>query len=85
MTPFRAWYNFAMRVEVTRTLKNIVQLRYENGVLKVLANQFVSDKKLKQIIEENSEWIKTQKQDEKNKQSLEVGATKPQPAVSTVK
>ena len=56
-----------MKVEVTRTLKNIVQLRYEDGVLKVVANRFLSDKKLRKIIEENAEWIRTRKQEESKK------------------
>lgn len=56
-----------MKVEVTRTLKNIVKMRYEDGVLKVVANRFLSDKRLKQIIDENSEWIRARKQDEKVK------------------
>ena len=71
----RKWYKFAMRVEVTRTLKNIVQFRYENGVLKVVANRFLSDKRLKQIIEENSEWINARRQEERAMQSHEVVAT----------
>ena len=63
----RVWYKFGMRVEVTHTLNNIVQLRYEDGVLKVVANRFLSDKRLRQIIEENSAWIKARQQEEKNK------------------
>ncbi|MCH5159277.1 MAG: DUF45 domain-containing protein [Clostridiales bacterium] len=64
-----------MKVEVTRTLKNIVQLRYEDGVLKVVANRFLSDKRLKQIIEENAEWIRARKQ-ETNKSKDSVVASK---------
>ena len=56
-----------MKVEVTRTLKKIVQMKYEDGVLKVVANRFLSDKRLKQIIDENSEWIRARKQDDKGK------------------
>lgn len=69
-----------MKVEVTRTLKNIVKLRYENGVLKVVANRFLSDKKLRQIIDENIEWIRARKQEENNKNSHSVVATKPRQA-----
>ena len=67
MTRFIIWYKFAMKVEVTRTLKKIVQMRYEDGVLKVVANRFLSDKRLKQIIDENTEWIRARKQDDKGK------------------
>ena len=52
-----------MKVEVTRTLQNVVKMRYEDGVLKVIANYFVSNKRLCQIIQENSEWINKQKQE----------------------
>ena len=67
-----------MRVEVTHTLKKVVQLRYEDGVLKVVANRFMSDKRLRQIIEENREWIKARQQEEKSRRSETVVATKPQ-------
>ena len=67
-----------MKVEVTRTFKNIVQMRYEDGVLKVVANRFLSDKRLRKIIEENNEWIKSRKQECK-KSADAVAATKPQP------
>lgn len=53
-----------MKVEVTRTLKNIVKMRYEDGVLKVVANYFVSNKRLRQIIEENADWINKQKHEQ---------------------
>ena len=66
-----------MKVEVTRTLKNIVQFRYEDGVLKVVANCFLSDKKLRQIIDENIEWIRARKQEDKNTNRDSVVATKP--------
>ena len=36
-------------------------MRYEDGVLKVVANCFVSNKRLREIIEQNSEWIKQRK------------------------
>ena len=65
-----------MKVEVTRTLKNIVQLRYEDGVLKVVANRFLSDRRLKQIIEENAEWIRTRKQEQANNNKDSVAASK---------
>ena len=78
MTRRAVWYKRTMKVEVTRTLKNIVQMRYENGVLKVVANQFLSDRRLRKIIEENSEWIKARKQEESKKAADAVVATKPQ-------
>ena len=53
-----------MKVEVTRTLKKVVKMRYEDGVLKVMANYFVSNKRLRKIIEENAEWINRQKQEQ---------------------
>lgn len=57
---------FTMKVQVTRTLKRVVKLRYEDGILKVVANCFVSNKRLRQIIEENAEWINRQKQEQAN-------------------
>lgn len=50
-----------MKVEVTRTLKRVVKMRYEDGVLKICANYFLSERRLRQIIQENSEWINKQK------------------------
>ena len=50
-----------MKVQVTRTLKNLVKLRYEDGMLKVTANCFVSNKRLRRIINENADWINKQK------------------------
>ena len=52
-----------MKVQVERTLKKIVKMRYEDGVLKVVANCFISNKKLRSIIEQNSEWIRQRKQE----------------------
>ena len=46
-----------------RTLKNIVKMRYEDGVLKVTANWFLSNRKLREIIEQNTDWIRRQKTD----------------------
>lgn len=57
------WYKLPMKVEVERTLKKIVKMRYEDGVLKVVANYFVSNKRLRELIEQNSEWIKQRKQE----------------------
>lgn len=51
-----------MKVQVTKTLKKIVQMRYEDGMLKVVANCFISNRRLRQIIEQNSEWINQQRQ-----------------------
>ena len=79
------WYKLAMRVEVTHTLKKIVKLRYEDGVLKVVANRFLSDKRLKEIIAENSEWIKARQQEEKSKHCDAVAATKSHVATTTPK
>ena len=53
-----------MKVQVTKTIRNIVKLRYEDGMLKVVANCFLSNKRLRKIIEENSEWINRQKENE---------------------
>ncbi len=50
-----------MRVEVTRTVKRIVKMRLDNDVLKVVANCFLSEKKLRQIIMQNVDWINAQK------------------------
>ena len=36
-------------------------MRFENGILKVVANRFLSDKKIKEIIEENIDWINAHK------------------------
>ena len=52
-----------MKVQVERTFKRIVKIRYEDGILKVVANYFVSDKKLRQIIEQNADWIRQRKQE----------------------
>ena len=52
-----------MKVQVQRTLKRIVKIRYEDGILKVIANCFVSNKKLREIIDQNAEWIRQRKQD----------------------
>ncbi|MCH5152939.1 MAG: DUF45 domain-containing protein [Clostridiales bacterium] len=52
-----------MRVQVERTLKNVIKMRYEDGVLKVVANCFVSNRKLRQIIEQNADWIRQRKQE----------------------
>ena len=57
-----------MKVQVERTWKYIVKMRYEDGVLKVVANWFVSNKKLREIIVQNADWIRQRKQ--------EVAATK---------
>lgn len=51
-----------MKVVVTRTFKNEVKIKYEQGVLKVVANRFISMARLKRIIAENSEWIAKQKE-----------------------
>ena len=64
-----------MKIQVERTLKRIVKMRYEDGVLKVVANCFVTNKKLREIIEQNSEWIRQQKRDAivtKSEQNLPV-------------
>lgn len=57
-----------MLVEVTRTHRRIVKLRYDNGTLKVVANYFVSQRKIKQIIEENLDWVNKQKEKFDNRQ-----------------
>lgn len=73
-----------MKVEVTRTTRRIVKMRLENGVLKVVANCFLSDKKLRQIIAENADWINAQKTSktvtEQPEQTVSASNTRPQPA-----
>lgn len=78
MAPIIVWYKFAMKVQVTRTFKNIVQMRYEDGVLKVVANRFLSERRLRKIIEENTEWIRARKQEANKKSADVVAATKSQ-------
>lgn len=55
-----------MKVRVTKTLKKIVSMRYENGALNVVANCFLSQKHLKKIIQDNIEWIRERRQAENN-------------------
>lgn len=50
-----------MKVVVTKTLKRIVSMRYENGALNVVSNCFLSRKQLKKIISENIDWIMARK------------------------
>lgn len=57
-----------MKVVVTKTLKNVVKIKYDNGVLNVVANFLVSRKRLRKIIEENSAWINAKKEKEASKQ-----------------
>ncbi len=54
-----------MKVEVTKTYRRVVRMHMENGVLKVVAHWLLSEKKLRQIITENFEWINTHKADGK--------------------
>ena len=46
-----------MKVEVTRTAKRIVKMRVEDGILKVVAFYFLSERRLRKIISENLDWI----------------------------
>lgn len=50
-----------MRVVVSKTLKNIVKMQYKDDALYVTANFFLSRKRLKEIISENSDWINSKK------------------------
>lgn len=50
-----------MKVQLTRTIKRIVKLKYEDGILKVLAFWKLPVKRIKQIIQDNIEWINSQK------------------------
>lgn len=50
-------------------------MRYEDGVLKVLANCFLSRKRLKQIIYDNSQWIKERQQREQTVENRNENAT----------
>lgn len=52
-----------MKVELTRTLRRVVKLKVEAGVLKVTAYAFMSDKRIKQVIADNMGWIKSQKKE----------------------
>ena len=70
---------FYMKVQVERTLKKIVKLRYENGVLKVVANCFVSNKKLRDIIEENSDWIRQRKHESVEENAEVKSVERPRP------
>lgn len=54
-----------MKVVVTRTARRVVRLQMENGVLKVVANWLLSEKKLRRIIAENIEWINAHRSDGK--------------------
>ena len=65
-----------MRVQVERTFKNIVKMRYEDGVLKVVANYFISKGKLRKIIEQNADWIKQQKQTAATRAAAKTAAEK---------
>ena len=56
------WYKLLMKVQVERTGKKIVKMRYEDGILKVVAYRFISEKKLREIIDQNAEWIRQRKQ-----------------------
>lgn len=51
-----------MLVKIERTAKRIIRLKYANGILIVTANIFVPKQKIKQVIEDNMEWIKNQKE-----------------------
>lgn len=55
------WQNNHMRVVVNRTIKNIVKMQYRNNILYVTANYFVSRKRIKQIIEDNLDWINSKR------------------------
>lgn len=50
-----------MKVQLTRTLKRIVKLKYENGLLKVTANWLMPVSRIKKIICDNIQWINSQK------------------------
>lgn len=64
--------NVIMRVIVNRTIKNIVKMQYKNDSLYVTANVFVTRKHIKQLIEENIDWINS-----KRKQHSEVSVKEP--------
>lgn len=51
-----------MLVKVKRTTKRIIKLKYDNGMLHVTANIFLSKRRIRQAIEENIEWIRSQKE-----------------------
>ncbi len=66
-----------MKVVVTRTLKNIVKIKYDNGMLNVVANFFVTRKRLRKIIEENSAWINAKKEKDDSKQAEKIQTQAP--------
>lgn len=51
-----------MRVVVSKTLKNIVKMQYKNDALYVTANIFVTRRRIKELIEENIDWIRSKRQ-----------------------
>lgn len=72
-----------MKVVVKRTPKRVVKIKYGNGGLEILANYFVTQKRLKAILDNNIEWIKSQQskcdkiseQDGKTKNTITVNQT----------
>lgn len=50
-----------MKVVVNKTWRKVVTMQYKEGALYVTANMFLSRKRLKEIIKENSDWINNQK------------------------
>lgn len=72
-----------MKVEVTRTLRRVVKMRMEDGVLKVVANCFLTDKKLRQIITENIDWINAHKSVKLQEPAQPVQSTSAKPAYPT--
>lgn len=66
-----------MKVVVNKTWKNIVKMQYKDGILFVTANALLTRKKLKEIINENSNWIKSQKQSMTEQARKEISESKP--------
>lgn len=65
-----------MKVILTRTLKNIVKIKYDQGALMVVANCFISKSKLKHIIAEHSDWIASQKKSAQQELQFSVNSSK---------
>lgn len=57
-----------MKVVVSKTLKNIVKLQYKDNALYVTANIFVTRKRIRQLIEENSDWINSKRHPKEKEQ-----------------
>lgn len=60
-----------MKVVVSKTLKNIVKMQYKDDALYVTANIFVTRKRIRRLIEENSDWINSKRMTVEKRQHVE--------------